>query len=251
MARLIIMLIALAGPITSQALAAVVAEHTFATSHEGWTVTTGADRSSSATFNAADGQPPGSLHAADDNRPGFANRTWYFSSSNGPTVFGFGPNPFYGNLSAAYTGSLTYDLKRFVDPGAEYADYDVRLHGVIDADMNGSFETALTLSYGGPSLIPTAAGIWQSYSVPLLATVGWLWDRPTTDIPATEPQMLAVLSNLRMVEVRGNYSTPIGDYTGFDNVRFNSQIVPEPAAGFVATIGLFACALRRRNNDLQ
>jgi hypothetical protein len=229
-------IIALAMALLSrQSSAALVAQHTFNTSHEGWTATTGADRSSFATFNAADGLPPGSLHAADDNRPGFPNRTWYFSSSNGPTISGFGSNPFYGNLSAAYGGKLFYALKRFIDPSAEYADYDVRLHGNIDADMNGSFETALTLGFSSPALTPSTTGAWQGFQVPFLAAAGWLVDSPFTDVPATEPQLLAVLLNLRMVEVRGNYSTPVGDFTGLDNVSFHS--IPEVSSGLLLVIG--------------
>jgi hypothetical protein len=210
------------------ARAAVVAQSTFVANNDNWTVTFGANNSGSATFNAADGVPAGSLRSTD--RPDL-NATWYFQSSNVPGT------TFYGDMSAAYGIRLTYDLKRFTDPGAEYYTesgatvYTVRLNGLVDADMNGSLETSMTLGFSSPSLTPTTTGEWKHFSVPLVASAGWYRDFPvSTDVPATESQMMAVLLNLRQIEIRGNYSLPIGDSTGLDNVT----LVPEPAGCAIA-----------------
>jgi Laminin B (Domain IV) len=219
----------------------IVAESTFATSYENWTAGFGADRSVFATFNAADGNPAGSLRVAD--RPDF-NFTWYFDSSDTTST-----SPFFGDKSAAYGGTITYDLKRFVDPGLEYYTessgalvYNVLLHGVRDLNMDGHPETTTTLGFASPLLTPALTGVWQSFSVPLLASAGWFLDSGFTviDLPATEPEMMAVLTNLRRIEIRGNYSLAIGDNTGLDNVRLNTLPagIPEPSA--IAALSLVA-----------
>jgi hypothetical protein len=204
----------------------IVAQSTFTGNGDNWSAGFGAQLS--VPYFAGDGNPAGSLRTSD--RPD-VQFTWYFFSSNVPGT------TFYGNMSAAYGGTISYDLKRLVDPGAEYYTeagatvYDIRLNGLIDADMNGSLETALTLGFSSPTLTPATTGLWQSMSVPLLSSAGWFRDLPSgVDPAATEAQLLGVLTNLRQIEIRGNYSTPIGDSTGLDNVALNAVAVPEAPA---------------------
>jgi hypothetical protein len=204
----------------------LVAKSTFTGNQDNWSASFGAANSGVGTYNPSDGNPAGSLRTSDAS-----NNTWYFFSSNSPGT------TFYGNMSAAYGGTLTYDLKRFADPGTEYysdangAVYDVRLTVAIDADMNGSLESSLTLGFSSVALTPVTTGIWQSMTVSLLSAAGWFRDLPSgLDPTATEAQLLAVLTNLRQVDIRGNYSSQLGDSTGLDNVALNAVAVPEASA---------------------
>jgi hypothetical protein len=220
--------------LSSSARAAIVAQSTFDANHDNWTATFGANNSSSATFNAADGVPPGSLRSSD--RPDL-NFTWYFQSSNSPGT------TFYGDKSAAYGHALTYDLKRFADPGAEYyvesgaAVYHVRLTGVVDTNNDNTPDTSLTLGFANLALTPTTTSAWEHFNVPLMASAGWVRDTASADPPALEQDLMGVLLNLRHIEIRGNYSLPIGDSTGLDNVT----LTPEPSS-FVGALVLGALA---------
>lgn len=161
---------------------------TFDTDAEGWRIVGDAQEGSAdPAFNAEGGNPGGYIDATDD----VAGGTWYFRA----------PASWAGDASAAYGGTLEFDL--FVtDIASPFSEPDVILEG-----------GGLSLTFDVPSDPGTA---WTHFSVPLTESAGWI-DSATGAAP-TADQFRSVLASLSGLEIRGEYNT--GPDTGsLDNVR--------------------------------
>jgi hypothetical protein len=205
------------------ATAAVLASSTFDASTEGWTQFGDA---TGPVFVPSGGNPGGFIRATDTE----TGAAWYFSA----------PAQFLGNKSAAYGTSLTYDLRQSALFNQNNSVDDVTLVG------NG---LTLTKDAGAN---PDST-LFTHYDVQLLASAGW-FAGPAT--PATETDMMSVLSNLTALLIRGEFvSGP--DAGDLDNVFLNGAAavptpgpigVPEPANWPLLAVGfaLLGAILRRR-----
>jgi hypothetical protein len=139
----------------------------------------------SLRHNATGGNPGGHI-CADDAGSG---ETWYFRA----------PPEFYGDLSEAYGGYLTFDLKQ-VNITNQYDDNDIVL---VSDNLTLVFDTT-----------ENPAATWTSYSVPLVES-GWI--NSTTGQPATRSEFMTVLTNLTELWIRGEYEYG-NDTACLDNV---------------------------------
>src|SRR5262249_7306754 len=118
----------------------------------------------------------------------------------GNTQYWMAPAKFLGNQSAAYGGSLSFDLTQ-TPINNPFSQEDVILVG------------------GGMTLVDNTPNIpgstWTSYHVSLLET-GWKLNNHAGPA-ATQAQMMTVLSSLTALYIRGEYQ--LGpDTEGLDNV---------------------------------
>ena len=209
--------IALTSP--SNAHAAVLASSNFNRGSEGWKI---------AEYNAGN---------------------WnFFSPIYIPRIFGSGgyltepdrergswfwdaPAKFLGNMSAAYGGILSFDLKQLHRNHQSQTTSDILL---IGGGYTLSFNTAYNPGRG-----------WTNYNILLDESIGW--KNLKTGLTATSLEMFAALSSLRALRINGDYRKGL-DVSSIDNVVLNSgskkptprptpnpTSVPEPAS----VLGLF------------
>mgnify|MGYP003433600895 CR=1 FL=1 len=184
-----------------KAQAATLVSSTFDNGTDGWVIedfTSATSLIYTPTYFSTGGNPGGYIQDTDRTTGG-----WVFKA----------PTKFLGDMSAAYNGTLSFDSKMPVK-GIEGNSEDVALTG------------------GGYSLLfnnPNNPGInWTSYSISLNEAGGWKVE--ATGLAPTQPQMLAVLSSLTNLWIRGEYSNG-PETVGLDNVVLSSapQSVPEPS----------------------
>jgi len=194
---------ALLAAAASSASALTIAESTFDDDAEGWTAFNGFD-----AFTWAGGH----IQATDAS----ADSLWSFAA----------PAAYRGDITAAYGGTLSYSLITSTVTGPLVPQYfDVQILGV-----NG-----VLLSYHSPEphIVPVAS--WRSFTVPLVSNADWTVGSVSGPV-ATPEQMLAVLSNVSALRIRGDYRQST-ETTALDNVVLASA-VPEPGAGAMALAGL-------------
>jgi hypothetical protein len=159
---------------------------TFDADDEGWTIAGDAQAGSIAPNFNADGGNPGGFISADDD---VAGGVWYFQA----------PEKFGGDASAAYGGTLEFDMliTEVVEP---FASPDVIL---ASADVTLVFD------------LPADPGTdWTHQIVPLEETA-WL---DSFGLPPTQEEFVSVLASIERMQIRGEYNT--GPDTGsLDNVR--------------------------------
>jgi hypothetical protein len=179
----------------------------FSANDDGWLYfDPGTGGNASPSYSSTGGNPTGNISFTTSS--GFASFYWV------------APSKFQGNRSLSYNQNLTFDLK-VSTTGTDNSVGDVVLVG------NG-----LTLTYQFAAK-PTA-GVWTSYSVPLLETQ-WKNGCPTCGT-ATQVQMKQALANVTQLKIRLKYLAGGGSYTGqLDNVVLNVQSV-----GATPTITSFA-----------
>jgi Laminin B (Domain IV) len=125
---------------------------------------------------------------------------------DGANMFWLAPEPLLGKKSAAYGGTLSFDLFQSTMATQEN-DADVILQG--RARRGQSFQLFFTL--------PTHPGTtWTHYDVPLTETAGWRVTTPQ-GTPATQKDFRAMLKSLRALLIRAEYSDDV-DTDGLDNV---------------------------------
>ncbi|MBU6399877.1 MAG: hypothetical protein KGS61_06125 [Verrucomicrobia bacterium] len=199
-----------------QSVSTPLATSAFTQDDEFWTVVTLADVGPytnvlggpfTPVYHDTGGNPGGYLSQSDPD-----GNTWYWEA----------PQKHLGDQSAAYGGTLTFDLEQS-ETDNQYDAADVVLIGA-----------GLTLVYDTTPVFgvsPTPGTNWTSYRVPLTEAAGWTKD--TLDGPTpTHDEFLSVLRSLSNLRIRGEYRVG-GDVGGLDNVAFTAT-----AAGPALTIQL-------------
>lgn len=193
--------LAIALTLPSTAQAAVLASSNFNRGSEGWKI---------AEYNAGN---------------------WnFFSPIYVPRIFGSGgyltepdrergswfwdaPGKFLGNMSGAYGGLLTFDLKQWQTSHQSQTTSDILLLG---GGRTLSFNTTYNPGRG-----------WTGYNILLHESFGW--KNLATGLTATRKEMLAVLSSLTALRINGDYRQGL-DLSSIDNVVLNTgpTITPTP-----------------------
>jgi hypothetical protein len=167
----------------------VIAESTFDSSDEGWLV--GGPTPQAPDYLASGGNPGGFVRGFDASGSTGGRAFWAFVA----------PPGYLGNLSGAYDGTLSFDLRQSLAGGTPFDDDDVTLIG------------------GGLTLVidagPNPASSWTSYSVSLVESAGWVLDGTTQ--PPTMSEMQTVLGNLSELWIRGEFIAG-NDSADLDNV---------------------------------
>ena len=174
------------------------------------------------TWDGAVGNPDGAIRARDLG----LGDIWYFAA----------PDVVDGDRSALYGETISWDILGLRGAQTSIPDRaDVMLVGGgleigIDADVQ-----------------PLLLSAWTSWSVEMSDADDWriisdIDDGDLSATVATEAQILAVLSDLEGLYIRGEYTNVADDEAAIDNVI----ITPTPgAAALLAIAGL--CAARRRS----
>jgi len=140
------------------------------------------------------GNPGGAIYAIDDAK----GLDWYWQA----------PPKFLGNMSGAYGGTLSFEVKVPASP-----DFDRP-----DVILAGSDVTLVIDAGPSPSYPPLN---WQHYSVRLAEGEGWKVTR-LDGSDATGEQIRNVLRSLAVLRIRGEFY--YGVDTGYlDNVRIESS----------------------------
>lgn len=200
---------------------------TFEADADGWNAVTlnasnAVTGTHAVTWNAAGGNPDGHISRTDPN-----SDLLLFNA----------PAKFLGDKSAAYNGTLTFDLRRTAGTHSNAAD--VMLVGG---------DSSLTLVYDAAALLTTN---WTSFVVPFNAgqwRVGSL-----TGAYATPQQVLEVLAALTALRIRGEFINGFNETGRLDNVSVNAppEPTPEPAALALMGTGLAGCAIIARRRHRQ
>lgn len=211
------------------ARADAIAYSNFDTNAEGWNAislnASGAvSGTHTVTWNATGGNPGGHLSRPDPQ--------------SGTTFYWNAPAAFLGDVSAAYGGTLGYEVRH--SGGALYNAADVILVGGA---------SPLTLVYDAAAL-PTTA--WTPFAIPFSQgqwRVGTL-----SGAFATQQQLMNVLSALTALRIRGEYINNTAETGYLDNVSMNApdpEPTPEPAALALMGTGLAGCAVVARRKHRQ
>jgi len=167
-----------------------IAKSTFDVDDEGWTIV--GEIQGPPEYSEVGGNPGGHIFVEYN-----LYYTWYFRA----------PSKFYGDVSAAYGQTLTFDLQQL------YTDYQITTSD--DVILTGA---GITLVFDTPY---NPGSHWTAYGIPLNESAGWIkWD--TGEQPSQE-EMIDVLSSLESLQIRGEFRA---DYwssaiTGLDNVVLN------------------------------
>ena len=169
---------------------------------DGWTV-------------MADGSGP-SYEVSGGNPGGYITTT---DQGLGGIVYWVAPAKFLGDQSAAFGGTVSFDLRQNIS-GSQFSDSNplIRLVG------NG---VILSLPGIGPGTSFT------SWSIPLSSAGGWI----AGGVAASDAQIQNALANLADVRIRAEFAFVPGDVDDLDNVAFHSA-VPEPSAVVLTGLGI-------------
>lgn len=220
----------------SVAEAGVIASSTFDSDRDGWLI-------KDLSFPAVGSPPPVLGTYTPTFNPTGGNPGGHVSihDPSGNVFYWYAPSKFLGDQSAAYGGTLQYDLAVTVDGSPSgFHQEDVVLVGA-----------GLTLVYDtGFSPLPTTGVSWNSFSIGLTETE---WRRDGLGgSAATQADMQAVLGSLTDLYIRGEYLGSLNDVGRLDNVVLSSPAaVPEPSALALLALGiagLLAARVRQRTH---
>ncbi len=170
-----------------EALGEVLAASYFDSGDEGWKG--GNYGSVTPVYEATGGNPGGYIQAPDDGAG---------------TAYWRAPEVYRGNLSRAFGGMLSFDLRQSADTDQNEEEVeDVCLEG-------GNFQTLYVT-------LPEHPGTdWTHYEIPLDETGGWL--NQGSGAPASQIQLLAVLNSVFAVQIRAEFSNLPDETNALDNV---------------------------------
>ncbi|MCP5279116.1 MAG: PEP-CTERM sorting domain-containing protein [Thiobacillus sp.] len=208
------------GGFSMPALAGIpLASSTFATDAEGWgglTTTGSPDWSVVASV--------GPLPDMDGN-PDFSGSIVLIDPDNHWTYFS-APATFLGDKSSAFGGTLSFDYSVFT-PGTGYAnEAEVVLKGA-----------GMTLVYDATSSLLYTTPISWSHIEITLSGGGWRVGDIFSGAPASNAQLLAVLSDLDALWINAEHYTPEMEAIALDNVVLSAP-VPEPRTWIMMGLGL-------------
>lgn len=211
------------------AQASIIASSTFDSNAQGWV---GRDlnlgvsppypvvSTYSLTWSATGGNPGGHVSIVDPS--GF----WIYFSA---------PAAYLGNQSAAYGGSLSFDIAATTSGLPNFNDPDVILVG----------PGGLTLVYDVPFTPPPSTTVnWSSFTVNLNET-NWRVGTLTGPL-ATQAQMQTVLGSLSALYIRAEYFVGLAETGYLDNVILRAGFIPEPASWILLLLGSGVCLAARR-----
>ena len=198
----------------ASAYSPIIASSTFDDGAEGWTTLNDARN---FAWISTGGNPGGHVGAEDIGN----GQTWYFVA----------PSSFLGDVSAAFGGSLSFELQQS-SVTSPFNDSDVVLTG-----------GGLTLVYD----FNYAPGTnWTGFNLSLDAAAGWRLNS-TSGAAATAADIQTVLGDLAALRIRGEYRSG-ADRGQLDNVFLIAAPVPEPTpvAMLAAGLALLYLTTRRR-----
>jgi hypothetical protein len=169
-----------------------LASSTFQEDAEGWTI----EGAGIGPSWERGGGNPGGFISGDDSFIEAADWFWV------------APEKFTGDLSAAYGGTIFFDLSQNVRNKQITTTNDVILQGAM-----------VTLFYD----IDNPGREWRPYALWLHELGGW---KNSEGRPATQGEMRSVLSSLKKIMIRGDFSDG-GETIGLDNV----MLVRRPGSG--------------------
>ncbi|MFO0508167.1 MAG: FG-GAP-like repeat-containing protein, partial [bacterium] len=166
---------------------------TFDTNADGWTFLNSATPIT-PNHSTTGGNPAGFISAAYSASVGTSTQSW------------IAPAKFLGSqVLRSMDMNLRFDLQQSQAGTNSNANGDVRIES-----------TSIRLVYSLP-VKPAVAPGWSSYSLKLDEIQGWRLNN-TTGAFATRTQIIAVLSNITAIEIRGTYATNATYTSGIDNV---------------------------------
>ncbi len=192
-----------AGTVTVDATQQVAVASGFDTDAQGWTVS-GDPVLPAPTHEPAGGNPGGYLSVTDDG--------------SGATLRWVAPAAYLGDQSAAYGGSLTFDLAQ--------STTDNQVAGTDDVLLSGG---GLTLVFDTDPVPGTG---WTRYEAPLLEGAGWIVQ--STGGAATEAELRQVLADVTGLSIRAEFDSTGGDVDRLDTVVLYAP-VPPPTPDLVVT----------------
>lgn len=180
---------------------------TFETDADGWTFSNPAGAAVTVVYSTTGGNPSGRVLATYSSNIGFATQSW------------IAPAKFFGNQMAFSLGmNLRFDLQQSQAGTSSNANGDVRIE-------SGNSQ----ILYSLPAK-PAVAPAWSSYSLKLDETQGWRVSSTTGPL-ATRAQIIAALSNITAIEIRGTYATNASYTSSLDNVVLEQRtLTPAPVA---------------------
>lgn len=192
-----------------------IATSTFDLGPDGWQLVTlpGDDPEANPLVYPIDWSPTGGNPGGYVSHHDPDSQTSYFDA----------PSPFLGDIAAAYGHPVMFDLR--VTDANPVLDTDLLLRGA---------GLTLVLNFDNP--IP---GSWNSYSLLLHEGAGWI--RWSDGMPASQADLMAVLSSLDSLRIRGEFFTGI-DTGDLDNVI----LVPEPSTAVLLALTCVGALWRRR-----
>ncbi|WP_049923989.1 alkaline phosphatase D family protein [Halopiger djelfimassiliensis] len=169
-------------------------ESTFDEGTDGWLISQNGG-STQPEYRESGGNPGGYIREAE-NKGGIA---WYYQA----------PFKFLGDREAFYDGTLSFDLRQ--ERTDQQFDADPMDGGDV---LLASGETKLVYEFRGPDSKPGTE--WTSFEAPLDADAGWI-DLTAREPLATEDRLRAVLADLEVLRIRGEYRNG-DDASELDNV---------------------------------